>query len=197
MLLLTFTALSPDFLVAQPCDFVRFKSEVEVSGTFTMANLLQDNSCPEIVTAASGVALGHAPLQGSPRVFTDIEVRQLLEKILAENSDWDRTADPYVPQRITVRGRGLAVCCRTVSTASGLARHEKPPKLASLRDPELSVRAGQRVSLLWEHGGIRMVVPVICLESAGAGDRVQVQLLISRRSIPAIVMDGNTVRSNF
>jgi len=57
------------------------------------------------------------------------------------------------------------------------------------------VRAGQAASLLWEQAGIRMVLPVVCMEPGAAGDRVRVRTANGRRMFRAIVVRAGILRA--
>ena len=58
----------------------------------------------------------------------------------------------------------------------------------------LLVKPGQTVSLSWEQGGIRVILPVTCLEAGGLGQLVRVRLKNVARTLRAEVMSDGTVQ---
>jgi len=49
------------------------------------------------------------------------------------------------------------------------------------------VRRGQRATLVWEQSGIRLEVPVVCLEAGGQGGAVKVRISGSNKIVNAVV----------
>jgi Chaperone for flagella basal body P-ring formation len=57
------------------------------------------------------------------------------------------------------------------------------------------VKPGQTATLTWEQAGIRIVLPVICLEAGGVGQFVQVRFPHAPRTLRAEVVGAGTVRA--
>jgi len=66
-----------------------------------------------------------------------------------------------------------------------------------LRDAESQplVRRGQIVTLLWDQDGIRLVVPAVCLDPGGAGQRVRARISHSGRVVGAVVESRAMLRT--
>jgi hypothetical protein len=67
-----------------------------------------------------------------------------------------------------------------------------PPR----RCPPLApvVRPGQRVQLMEESSGLRLTVPVVCLQPGALGQKIRVRNLATRRVVVARVLDKDQVR---
>jgi hypothetical protein len=59
----------------------------------------------------------------------------------------------------------------------------------------LLVRPGQTVTLVWDQGGIRAIVPAISLDGGDSGDGVRARIARGGRIIPAIVVSAGIVRT--
>lgn len=75
----------------------------------------------------------------------------------------------------------------TLRTAGWLARSPAPFGSGDL------IKRGQRALLRWEQGGIRVVVPVICLEGGGVGEWVRVRLGNKAQTMRAEVLGDGTL----
>jgi hypothetical protein len=58
------------------------------------------------------------------------------------------------------------------------------------------VKAGQTATLIWEQTGIRIVVPVICLDGGGLGQFVRVRFKNAAGTLRAEVMGAGTLRAS-
>jgi hypothetical protein len=58
------------------------------------------------------------------------------------------------------------------------------------------VKRGQTATLTWDESGIRVVVPVICLDSGALGEFVRVRLKNAPRILRAEVTGAGTVRAS-
>lgn len=65
----------------------------------------------------------------------------------------------------------------------------------ALENVEIVVRPGQPVTLVWEQAGIRMVLPVICLDRGGLGASVRARVKNSRRVLRAQVISAGVLRA--
>jgi len=82
-------------------------------------------------------------------------------------------------------------------------RGSQPPVLASLPRTAVPredasrplVRRGQTVSLLWDQDGIRLVVPAVCLDAGGAGQRVRARISPGGRVVRAVVESAAMLRA--
>jgi hypothetical protein len=95
-------------------------------------------------------------------------------------------AEDCVPFLVWTRGGAQG------AVASGTAR---PPKAAE-RDGDAFtlVKRGETAMLTWDEGGIRVVLPVICLEAGVAGQFVSVRLRNATRVLRAEVVGAAAVR---
>ncbi len=73
-----------------------------------------------------------------------------------------------------------------------LARTPNTARQDASRTPV--VKRGETAMLTWEQGGIRVVLPVICLEAGAAGQFVLVRLQNAPRTMRAEVMSAGEVR---
>ncbi len=77
-------------------------------------------------------------------------------------------------------------------------RNEKllqPLRHAELAKPKPIMRRGQVSVLLWEQDGIRLTVPVVCLENGGKGEMVHTRVLSSGRVVRAIVLSREMLKA--
>jgi hypothetical protein len=56
------------------------------------------------------------------------------------------------------------------------------------------VRRGETVTLLWDQDGIRMTVPVVCLDPGEQGQRVRARVVHSGGSVRAVVVSAGLLR---
>ena len=61
---------------------------------------------------------------------------------------------------------------------------------------ERLVKRGQVAMLTWEQGGIRVVLPVTCLDAGGLGEFVRVRFRNGARTLQAEVVGEGTLRAN-
>lgn len=57
------------------------------------------------------------------------------------------------------------------------------------------IRTGQTVMLTWDEAGIRVVLPVTCLQAGGLGQRVQVRFKNAPRTLQAEIVGAGMVRA--
>jgi hypothetical protein len=153
---------------------------------FTAADLLPPNACPSLLAAAARFRLGAAPLAGIGRVFDGEEIRSILAKVQAglsgaEKIDLRRNLS--VPDRVIVR--------RTPAYSDVRASQAKSPP-ASV--PPL-VRPGQPAMLVWDGDGIRVVVPVTCLDRGAPGESVRARITPSGTVVRAVVIEAGVLRA--
>jgi hypothetical protein len=104
-----------------------------------------------------------------------------------------RTED-CVPFLLWTRGNG-----GPGATGGGAALSSGVP---SSREPHaepseaLLVKPGQTVMLRWDQGGIRVVLPVTCLDGGGLGEHVRARLKNAARILPAEVLQDGTLRAS-
>jgi hypothetical protein len=94
---------------------VAVAASVEVSGEFSLADLLGSSGCPGMRRAAAKVLLGGAPLAGSERVLAGSEVRTTLQKLATRLWDAGESVSILVPERITVRRAGGRASCADIA----------------------------------------------------------------------------------
>lgn len=56
------------------------------------------------------------------------------------------------------------------------------------------VRRGETVTLLWDQDGIRLTIPVVCLESGEQGQRVRARVVHSGGTVSAVVVGAGMLR---
>jgi len=197
-----FSAISALGAAQTPCQ-ATVKAEIEVRGQeYFLADLLAPDACPEILRAAARVRLGSAPLTGSPRVLEGTLVRALLEQATGGAIGLENI---HVPERVTVRRAGLRASCAgskvnrelkedLESQVSFPAHHERNLIPAPESD-ELLARPGQKVTLVWDQDGIRLVVPAVCLDRGERGQTVRAR--IARGPIvKAVVVGAGILRTS-
>jgi hypothetical protein len=103
----------------------RVLASIEVSGaSLSLADLLSPDSCPAIRRAASGIRLGAAPREGSPRVMEGSQVRARLEELFHKElvdrgSSGNSSREPLlaeVPERISIRHSGSRASCTEIES---------------------------------------------------------------------------------
>lgn len=77
-----------------------------------------------------------------------------------------------------------------VSSVSALDRASPSPA-----DEKPLVYPGDRVSLLWDQDGIRLVVPAVCLDRGGPGEAVRARMVRGGRLVRAIVLSAARLRA--
>jgi hypothetical protein len=75
---------------------------------------------------------------------------------------------------------------------------EKPfvPAGGGVGGADLLVKAGQTATLIWEGAGIRVVLPVTCLDAGGRGEFVRVRFKNTARVLRAEVLGDGTLRAS-
>jgi hypothetical protein len=58
------------------------------------------------------------------------------------------------------------------------------------------LRPGETVMLVWDQDGIRVVLPVICLESGNVGDSIRVRIKSGIRVLRAQIVNGSLLRAS-
>jgi hypothetical protein len=74
------------------------------------------------------------------------------------------------------------------------AAQRREPGLGAQPNRKLLVKAGQTATLMWEQGGIRVILPVTCLEAGELGQVVRVRLKNVTRTLRAEVMSDGTLQ---
>jgi len=84
----------------------------------------------------------------------------------------------------------------TVSIAAVIASSPSRAVGASqLADQRPLVHSGQTATLVWDQDGIRLLVPVLCLDPGGPGQPVRARILRGGRVIHAIVVSAGRLRA--
>ncbi len=158
---------------------------------FTAADLLPPNACPALVASAARIRLGAAPLEGIARVFVGREVRLILARAaagLSEAQRFDPARNLTVPERVIVR-RAPARVPGTRITGRRRVRSEESSGPGE-------VRPGQTATLVWDGGGIRVAVPVTCLDRGSAGESVRARIVPSGTIVRAVVVQAGVLRAS-
>jgi hypothetical protein len=71
-----------------------------------------------------------------------------------------------------------------------------PAALAETTKNNSIVKQGQTASLIWDQAGIRIMLPVICLEGGGLGQLVRVRFKNAERIVRAEVLRDGTLRAS-
>ena len=132
------------------------------------------------------------------RSHADFEaVRKSWDPLLAS---WNLVARCRRPEECVpflVRVPGSTASQQFVRPSS--PRKPKPgligPPAALRLDRDLAVKPGQRVTLQWEERGIRLEIPVVCLDGGAKGDTVRARVGQRGRVLRAIVMDSGQLRA--
>jgi hypothetical protein len=89
----------------------------------------------------------------------------------------------------------VAPAMRLIAGITESPARSEPSALRSAGESML-VRAGAKVTLVWEHGGIRAVAPAISLDGGAPGERVRARITSSGRIVPAVVVGAGVVRAS-
>ncbi len=199
--------LVPLACALEPCQ-VGLYSEVEVApGEVTLADLLSDVSCPSLAESARAIRLGAAPLEGSPRIIDGDMLRPLLERAAR---DAEVNANCRIPERVSIRRARSSASARKgepavfsrppIGASSGPRLIAARATALALSTPQAAreiplLHRGQTTNLLWDSGGIRLVVSAICLDPGSAGDTVRVRVAKSGAVLRAVVTSEGTVKA--
>ncbi len=160
-------------------------------------------SCAEIARALSPAASGNESASAARLRQQDLDCAAA--RSVPENSSlelWKTAWNARLQRReFTLR------CTRREDCVPFLVwEREQQPGVApaSLRNlPETSasrivplVKPGQTAALTWEQAGIRIVLPVTCLEGGGLGQFVRVRFQSAPRVLRAEVVGAGTVRAS-
>lgn len=166
-------------LVGQPPCQLRVQSRVELAGDrLTLADLLSPESCADLRQVAAGINIGRAPLAGSPRVFLGDDIRWLLERLSHSGSGRETYAVASLPERVVVRRAGSGASGSQPDGSSFRAHPGPLPRSAA--DEKPAVRPGDKVILLWDERGIRLVVHSVSLDAGRPGEVVRARLACGR-----------------
>jgi hypothetical protein len=171
-------------------------------------------SCAEIARFVAGAAgeLANAPRSWQENVdcaaARDIPQEAALELKKsgwsAARARWEfalRCARPgdCVPFMVWVRDPKTAVAgaeSRSGTVGRGSAFGETPRLRDGAGGAERLVKAGQTATLTWDQAGIRVVVPVTCLDAGGLGQLVRVRLKNAARILRAEVVGEGRLRAS-
>jgi len=150
-----------------------------------------------------------SPLSSSPANFADIDcgpAERLPQNAKLEITKvvWDRGIRQW---HLSVRCLPASDCVPFLVRVQGQMPASSPvPDFRVTRLPAApystprssknaaTVKSGQKMTLLWEQSGIRMVVPVICLDAGAIGDSVRVRTKSGGRVLRAEVVNGAILR---
>jgi hypothetical protein len=114
---------------------------------------------------------------------------------------WDRGLRAW---DITVHCVGASACLPFLLRLRAAAEGSETPisglggkrnLAATLPPAQPLVRPGKGATLDWEEAGIRLVVPVVCLDKGGLGQTVRVRVAGSGRVLAAVVAGDDQVRA--
>jgi len=108
-----------------------------------------------------------------------------------------RCAEPTacIPFLVWTRPQAPAQLRAEVGSGLSFARREGQPTKTEAGEKELLVKRGQTVILTWDHGGIRVALPVTSLEAGVLGQVVRVQLKSVVRIMRAEVIGERIVQA--
>lgn len=75
-------------------------------------------------------------------------------------------------------------------------RLRRDNKSAISQEGSVLVHRGGRATLIWEHAGIRLEVPVICLEPGRQGGHVKIRIERSNKVVDAVVTGAGRLRTD-
>lgn len=90
----------------------------------------------------------------------------------------------------------LSTVSRSRGSSTRLPTSRVPGIVPSRPSTPLLVRPGQMARLLWERDGIRVVLPVICLDRGSRGDSVRVRVRNGSRVLRAEVESAGVLRAS-
>ena len=85
---------------------------------------------------------------------------------------------------------------RLPGAPSGALAARAPGAGSGGNGPERLVKRGQTASLTWDQSGIRVVLPVTCLDGGGLGQFVRVQFKNAPRIVRAEILSDGTLRAS-
>jgi hypothetical protein len=159
---------------------------------FTAADLLPPSACASLVQSAARIRLGEAPLEGIARVFDAGEIRSILARVAGQMENEKVT----VPERVVVR-RAHTRLLDGEDADNGGARSRSHAGRGRFKEPSTppTVRPGQAALLVWEGNGIRVVVPVTCLDRGASGESVRARIVPSGQVVRAVVVEAKLLRA--
>ena len=129
----------------------------------------------EIDCGAGGRIPLDAPLQRTAKIWDPATRTWLLRARCVHSSD-------CVPFAVRVPANSFPENARS---EAGPARPAAKPL----------VRAGQPAMLLWDEGGIRAVVPAICLDAGAAGETIRARMAHGTQVVHAIVVSARELKA--
>jgi Chaperone for flagella basal body P-ring formation len=103
-------------------------------------------------------------------------------------------AGDCVPFLVRVPGSGSLVKPSGVAGLPGIPPRSVPAAVDRARQ-KLLVRPGERVTLIWEQDGIRLVVPAVALDGGEPGAGVRARIEPGGRVVRAIVVSAGMLRA--
>jgi len=79
---------------------------------------------------------------------------------------------------------------REAAKLSSSTSHDDPPQTQ-----HVLLRPGETATLVWDQDGIRVVLPVICLERGNIGDSIRVRIKSGSRVLRAQIVDESLLRA--
>lgn len=103
-----------------------------------------------------------------------------------------------VPFLLRLPGKGVAGIAAKAGRTEDPGRTPLSPRLRSQASPlpapgPVLVRRGEKVTLVWDQDGIRLVIPAVCLEDGHQGETVRAR--IAGRMVHAVVVRAGTLRA--
>lgn len=147
-----------------------------------------------------GEGVGEATCGAADRVTREAQIETLRKSWDPLLASWNvvarcRRPEECVPFLVRVPGPAdspeLVLPTSPLKPKPGLSG--PPAALRSSRD--LAVRPGQRATLVWEENGLRLEIPVVCLDGGAKGERVRARVGHSGRTLRAIVMESGRLRA--
>ncbi len=120
--MLTMVSIPVSAAPAEACQ-IRISPSHEIQGdTFSLADLLQRDTCPSLLRATENVYLGKVPRNGVTRVLDGTEVRQRLQTVDMNQVNF-RIQSLQVPERILVtRGANERSCADLAEELLSISR---------------------------------------------------------------------------
>jgi hypothetical protein len=160
---------------------------------FTAADLLPSGACASWLQSAARIRLGEAPLEGIARVFDAGAIRSILARALSGQMENEKVT---VPERVIVR-RASTHLLDGKDTNNGGSRSRLRAGRGRFKESFIppTVRPGQAATLVWDGNGIRVVVPVTCLDRGVSGESVRARIVPSGEVVRAVVVEAGVLHA--
>ncbi len=172
----------------------QLRAHSSAAAEFAIPAALVEDPRPRAVDCGAANRVPHGARLELSKIFWDPALRSWEFSLHCADS---RDCIPFLVRlRASSPARLIAQVPNRAAIAVATSRSATPRQaIAPHTGSELLVRPGQTVTLRWEQEGIRLVLPVTCLDRGALGESVRVRIRSSNRVLRAEVIGPGELRS--